>query len=288
MSSSTYSYNNFNVTFPSQYVAQVEISRPAKLNAFVESMWQDIARIFNRLSADPDVRAILLTAAGDRAFTSGLDVQAASTSGALASEPEQATTPAVSDPARKAAAIKRHILSFQADISAIEACAKPVIAVMHGISFGLAIDMTACCDVRICAADARFAVKEVDIGLAADIGTLSRLPKAGVSMSWVKEVALSAREFGAEEALRVGFVSRVCGSKGEAVAEALELARLMASKSPVAVQATKEVINYSRDHSVADGLNYVAVVNASQLQTEDVKAAMMSGLQKRKPTFSKL
>lgn len=113
--------------------------------------------------------------------------------------------------------------------------------------------MTCCADVRICAADTRFAVKEVDIGLAADIGTLSRLPKAGVGMSWVKEVCLSARDFGAEEALRVGFVSRVCGDRSQAITEGLEMANLVAAKSPVAVQATKEVLNFSRDHSVQDG-----------------------------------
>lgn len=99
----------------------------------------------------------------------------------------------------------------------------------------------------------RFAIKEVDIALAADIGTLTRLPKAGVPMSWAKEVCLTAREFGAEEAMRVGLVSGVFGSKEEVVGEAVKMAALIASKSPVAVVGTKEVLNYSRDHSVADG-----------------------------------
>ncbi|KAF2130320.1 delta-delta-dienoyl-CoA isomeras-like protein [Dothidotthia symphoricarpi CBS 119687] len=274
-----YNYNFYNVTFPAEYVAHVEINRPEKLNAFVEEMWQNLALIFRKLSHDPNVRAILLTGAGDRAFTAGLDVQAAS-QGFL-------TTPS-SDPARTATANKRHILDFQECISAVEKCEKPVLCVLHGISFGLALDLSLSCDIRFSTTTTQFSVKEVDIGLAADIGTLSRLPHSVGNMSWIKEIALSARVFGSEEALRVGLVSRVLGGKGEAVGEALKLAGLIATKSPVAVQGTKEILNYSRDRTVADGLHYTAVWNAAMLQTQDLKDAMLSGLQKRKATFSKL
>ena len=128
-----------------------------------------------------------------------------------------------------------------------------VIVVMHGFCYGLAIDIACCADVRIAAQDAQLCVKEVDIGLAADVGTLSRLPKANLPMSWVKEVSLTAREFGADEAARVGLVSGVFETREQAVQGALALARTIAEKSPVAVQATKEVLNFSRDHSVQDG-----------------------------------
>jgi delta(3,5)-delta(2,4)-dienoyl-CoA isomerase len=107
--------------------------------------------------------------------------------------------------------------------------------------------------VRFCSQDVRFAVKEVDIGLAADVGTLTRLPKANLPMSWVKEVSFTAREFGAEEALRVGLVSGVFGSREETLEKALALAKSIGEKSPIAVQATKEILNFSRDHSVQDG-----------------------------------
>lgn len=125
-----------------------------------------------------------------------------------------------------------------------------MICILHGISIGLAIDLSCCADVRLCAADTRLAVKEVDIGLAADIGTLSRLPKAVGSSSWVKDVCLSARFFDAAEALRQGFVSEVHESKAAAVAAGLGKAALIAEKSPVAVQGTKELLNHARDHSV--------------------------------------
>lgn len=237
---------HFNISFPDQYVAHVEINRPTKLNAFSPPMWSEIGAIFSTLSVDPDVRVVLLTGAGDRAFTAGLDVTSAMAEGPLSST-------GTGDPARKAAILRRHIEDYQQYISKIEKCEKPVIAVLHGISYGLAIDMTCCCDVRLCAQDARFSVREVAIGLAADVGTLSRLPYAGVGMSWIKDVCLTGREFGADEAARVGFVSGVYPTKRDAVEKGRELARAIAANSPVAVQSTKEVINFSRDHTIADG-----------------------------------
>ena len=107
-------------------------------------------------------------------------------------------------------------------------------------------------------------------------------------MSWAKDVCLTAREFGPEEAARVGLVSGVFGSKEEVVGAAVEKAALLASKSPVAVLGTKEILNYSRDHSIADGLNYTAVWNSAYSQTSDLRDAMMAGLKKTKTKFAKL
>jgi len=159
---------------------------------------------------------------------------------------------------------------------------------MHGYSFGLGIDMSTCADIRICSADVKFAVKEVDIGLAADIGTLTRLPKVVGNFSWVKDVALSARLFGAEEAFRVGFVSQVHETKQKAIEASLKMAELLATKSPVAVQGTKELLNHARDHTVADSLKFTGVWNSAAIQTSDVERAMLSGLKKTKPRFEKL
>lgn len=300
--SQNYTFKYFTVDFPSDYphVAHVEINRADKMNAFFEaygqipsntltkipttnqstSMWLELAQVFNRLSEDPAVRAIVLSGAGEKAFTTGLDVKAAS-EGRFARE-------SVKDPARKAAYWRRHIQEFQESITAVERCEKPVIAAMHGFTLGLGIDLSTAADVRICSRDVQFAVKEVDIGLAADVGTLSRLPKVVGSFGWVKEVALTARDFGAEEALRVGFVNSVYETRRDTIAAALKLAALMGAKSPVAVQGTKEILNWSRDHSVQDGLRYTGVWNSVALQTEDVPSALLSGIQKRKPTFEKL
>jgi delta(3,5)-delta(2,4)-dienoyl-CoA isomerase len=243
-------------------------------------MWLNLSTIFNKLSHDPFIRVILLTGAGDRAFTAGLDVQAASEG--------QLTSPTTVDAARKATALRRHVLEFQDCITSLEKCEKPVIAILHGTSYGLALDLSLSCDIRVSTTTTRFSVKEVDIGLAADIGTLSRLPHSVGNLSWVKDICLSARVFGSDEALQHGLVSSVYEDKTTAVREAIKLATLIASKSPVAVQGTKEIINYSRDRTIADGLKYTAVWNMAMLQTQDVKDAMLSGIQRKTATFSKL
>ncbi|KAF5017848.1 hypothetical protein F66182_10193 [Fusarium sp. NRRL 66182] len=274
------SYQHMLVSSPGPFVAHVEINRPKKLNAFSQAVWLEFGRVFTQLSDDPDVRAVVLSGAGDRAFTAGLDVQAAAGDGILSGQD--------GDVAKKAKALRSHIEEFQESIGAMEKCEKPVICVFHGISIGLAIDIACCADIRICASNTRFAVKEVDIGLAADIGTLARLPKLVGSTSWVKDVCLTARDFSAQEALSVGFVSQVHEGKEAAVQAGLALAKLLADKSPVAVQGTKELLNYGRDNSVAESLRYTRVWNAAAVQGRDFSQALMSGLKKTKPRFEKL
>src|SRR5271170_2196190 len=133
----------------------------------------------------------------------GLDVEQASSNSPISARTHV-------DPSRKAAVLRRHILQYQSCISAVAACDKPVIVLIHGYAYGLGIDLSAACDIRLCSPDAKFCVKEVDIGLAADVGTLSRLPKVlGGLTSWAKEICLTARPFSAEEAARNNFVSRV-------------------------------------------------------------------------------
>ncbi|KAI1466069.1 ClpP/crotonase [Daldinia caldariorum] len=275
-------FRHFIISSPSEYVAHVEINRPSKLNAFTPDMWVEIGRIFAKLSRDPGVRAIILSAVGDRAFTAGLDVQAVDQQGLLGNRDQQP------DPARQATKLRRQILEFQDCINQIEKCEKPVICVMNGVSIGLAIDIACCADVRICSRDTRFSVKEVDIGMAADIGTLARLPKIVSSFSWVKDVCLTARGFGAEEALAVGFVSQVLETKAKAIEAASMLASFIASKSPVAVQGTKELLNHARDNTVADNLRYTSLWNQAMLQSNDFKTALLSGLRRTRPRFEKL
>jgi Delta3,5-Delta2,4-dienoyl-CoA isomerase len=122
--------------------------------------------------------------------------------------------------------------------------------VLHGYSYGLAIDIASACDIRVCTDSVKFSVREVDIGLAADLGSLNRLPRIVGNMGWVKEICMTGKVFGADEALQSGLVTKVLGTKAKAVDEAYQLAETLAAKSPVAVQGTKELINYSRDHGV--------------------------------------
>jgi len=274
-------------------------------------MWLELPLIFAHLSTCPHTRAIILSGAGPRAFTTGLDVAAASTTSVLApnhfsspssptptSQPEPATP---LDPARIATHLRHHITTFQSCISALAACSKPLLCALHGYAYGLALDIALCADVRICTSGTRFSVKEVDIGIAADVGTLSRLGKCVGSGSWVRDVCLTGREFGGGEAWERGLVSWLGGGVGggkmggrgdegkeEMMKEAMRWGRVVSGKSPVAVQGTKEILEWSRDRSVEDGLRYTAVWNAAMLQTGDVARAMAAGMKKGKATFEKL
>ena len=241
-------------------------------------MWFELRAIFTHLSHDPSTRAIVLSGAGPKAFTSGLDVLDASQNDLIASDSASSPSTPKQDGARFATEMRRNILDFQDCISAVERCEKPVIAALHGYTLGLGIDIAVCCDVRICAAETRFAVKEVDIGIAADVGTLSRLVKVVGAGSWVKDVCLSARIFGAEEAARVGFVSWVAekGGKEAVIEEAVRWAVVVAGKSPVAVQGTKELLNWSREHSVQDGEFWGLQNGGSGSRKQFKKATLMN------------
>jgi delta(3,5)-delta(2,4)-dienoyl-CoA isomerase len=289
-------------------------------------MWLELPLIFTHLSTCPHTRAIILSGAGPRAFTTGLDVAAASTTSVLAPNhfsspssptPTSQTEPATPlDPARIATHLRHHITTFQSCISALATSSKPLLCALHGYAYGLALDIALCADVRICTAGTRFSVKEVDIGIAADVGTLSRLGKCVGSGSWVRDVCLTGREFGGGEAWERGLVSWLGGGEGgggsggggggsggggggkvggggdtgkEAMMkEAMRWGRVVSEKSPVAVQGTKEILEWSRDRSVEDGLRYTAVWNAAMLQTGDVARAMQAGMERGKATFEKL
>ncbi|BFZ54452.1 hypothetical protein PYCC9005_001489 [Savitreella phatthalungensis] len=260
-------------------VLHVIINRPRKLNAYDDAMWQSLKRLMDTASDDTDVRCVVVSSALDRAFCSGLDLSGNS----LVSMVSEA-----GDAARAAHNLQRHIRDFQDAISSLSVSRKPVILCANGISFGLAVDLATAADIRLCSQDTRWAVKEVDVGLAADIGTLQRLPKCVGSGSWAREVCLTAREFGADEALRQGLVSAVYPTRTACVEAGLQMAKLIATKSPIAVQATKLLMEYSRDRTVAEGLLVTQLWNASQLQASDVPEAMTATMAKRKPAFSKL
>jgi delta(3,5)-delta(2,4)-dienoyl-CoA isomerase len=150
------------------------------------------------------------------------------------------------------------------------------------------IDLVSACDIRYTTKEAFFQIKEVDIGLAADVGTLQRMPKVVGNESLMRELAYTARKFTADEANRLGFVSEVYADKDELVEKAVETAALIASKSPVAIFGTKRNLNFSRDHTVQDGLLYAATWSMSMLQTNDLMSSAQAMLTKTKPEFDKL
>ncbi len=195
----------------------------------------------------------------------------------------------VKDAARKAYDLQHHIAELQDVFTVMERCPQPVITCIHGPCVGGGIDLILASDIRLAAKDAWFTIKEVDIGLAADVGTLQRIEKCTGNASLVRELAYTARKFDAEEALRFGMVSKVLNTREELEAYAMDLATQISKKSPVGVFGTKVNLLYSRDHSVKQSLEYMQAWNSIMLQTEDVgKAAMASLTKGDQPDFSKL
>jgi delta(3,5)-delta(2,4)-dienoyl-CoA isomerase len=166
---------------------------------------------------------------------------------------------------------------------------KPVIVGTHSAVIGAGVDLITSADIRYCTKDSYFCVKEVDIGMAADVGTLQRLPKAIGSQSLVRELCFTARKMYSDEALACGLVSRVFESKETMVEEMVKLAELIAQKSPVAVQATKKNLIYSLDRTNQEGLDQIKEINRLNLQSEDFFNAVVAGQSKGEvPVFSKL
>lgn len=274
-----YKFETLNVTRPREFVVQVEMNRPKKLNAMNRAFWRECRECFQRLSTDKDCRVVVLSGAG-KIFTAGLDLADMSDIGII-SNPEL-------DPSRKAFMFRNTIKDYQETFTVIEKCSKPVIAAIHSACVGGGVDMTSACDIRYCTGDAWFQIKEVDIGLAADVGTLQRFPKIVGNDSLVRELCFTARKFYSDEAKQMGFVSRIFQDKEAMMGGALEVASLIASKSPVAVQGTKISLVYSRDHGVQEGLDHVGLWNQGMLQSEDVMKSVMAAMEKKQPTFSKL
>ncbi len=164
-------------------------------------------------------------------------------------------------------------------------CRKPVIAAIQGYCLGGAIDLISACDMRYCSADARFSIKEIDMGMAADVGTLQRLPRI-IGDGMMRELAYTGRTLDGAEAQAIGLVNRVYENP-EALMEGVnELARQIAEKSPLAIRGTKEMIRYMRDHRVDDGLEYIATWNAAMLQAADLRVAVAAHMARQKPDFA--
>ncbi|KAJ7116975.1 ClpP/crotonase-like domain-containing protein [Mycena epipterygia] len=267
------------VSEPSPHVLHVELSRKP-VNAFSVEFWTEYGALFDRITEEGrDVRALVLSSALPKLFTAGIDVGDLADSG----NPERL------DAARTSLATRQHLKEFQHAIGAPERCPFPVIAAVHGLVVGLGIDIISACDVRYAAEGTQFTIKEVDVGLAADIGTLGYLPKITGNHSLMRELAYTSRMFSASEAQRLGLLSTVVpGGHAEVIAAALKLASVIASKSPIAVSGTKHILTHARDHSVPENLEYTAVWNAAALHTDDIAESMRATKERRPPMFAPL
>ncbi|XP_061991606.1 delta(3,5)-Delta(2,4)-dienoyl-CoA isomerase, peroxisomal [Rosa rugosa] len=262
---------------PNSPVFYLYLNCPKHRNALSRDFFTEFPKALSSLDQNPNVNVIVLTGAGDH-FCAGIDLNnLSSIAGSSVS----------GDRGRDGERLRRAIKLMQDAITAIERCRKPVIAAIQGACIGGGIDIVTACDIRYCSKDAFFSVKEVDLAITADLGTLQRLPSI-VGYGHALELALTGRRFSGQEAKELGLVSGVFGSKQELEGSVRLVAEGMAAKSPLAVTGTKAVLQRSREMSVEQGLDYVATWNSAMLLSDDLTEAVSAHMQKRKPVFAKL
>lgn len=252
------------------YITWLTLNRPERRNAMNLAFFEALIQLFEGFDKDPDVRVVIIKAEG-KSFSAGTDL------------PELASL-LQGNGADFREEIRKKIIHFQEGMNAIEKCRKPVIAAVHSHCIGGGVDLISACDIRMATSDALFSIRETRVAIIADLGTLQRLPHI-IGHGWFRELALTGRDFSADEALRMGFITRLCEDRDSLYEEARRLATEIAACSPLTVQGVKEVILYSRDHGVHPGLEYVAQKNASLLPSEDLKEAFQAFMQKRPPEF---
>jgi enoyl-CoA hydratase len=255
-------------------VATIALNRPDKANAMSEPMWYEIEQAMQWLDETPEARVGVLVGRG-KYFTSGIDLSLLMSLGAKIED---------EDDGRRREKLRRLILKLQDTLTSIERCRKPVLAAIHGACIGGGIDLVTACDMRYCSANAWFSVREIDVGMTADVGTLQRLPRL-IGEGMARELAYTGRRVDGAEAQQMRLVNRCYESPEALQAGVMEIARTIAAKSPLAIRGCKEMITYGRDHSVADGLNYIATWNAAMLMSKDLFEAGAAAMQKRDPVF---
>ncbi|SDT99260.1 crotonase/enoyl-CoA hydratase family protein [Halopseudomonas salegens] len=266
-------YQSLKVELNNQ-IAHIQLNRPEKLNAMNAAFWEEMVEVFDWVDATDEARVVIISGAGKH-FSAGIDLALLST----------AAGEMTRDIGRNAERIRRNVLRLQAAFNAVDNCRKPVIAAIQGYCIGGAIDLVSACDMRYATTDASFSIKEIDMGMAADVGTLQRLPHL-IGDGMMRELAYTGRSFAGEEAAALGLVNRCFADADALLAGVTAIAEEIAGKSPLAIRGTKEMIRYSRDHSVEDGLNYIATWNAAMLQSEDMKIAMTAHMTRKKADFA--
>ena len=269
-------YTCFDVTVK-DHVAHVVMNRPDEFNSMTRLFWKELPEIIKELDKNAAARVILLKGEGKH-FNAGMD---------LANFAPAKKDGVKKDPARMRETFYHEVLELQDTFTALEECRMPTIASIQGACVGGGIDMVAACDIRHCSSDAFFKIAEVDIGLAADVGTLQRLPTL-IPIGVARELAYTGRKFLPDEARELGFINKVFDSLEDLEQGSLALAQEIASKSPLITRVIKKQINYARDHSVRESLDYHAAWNSSLISGQDMEAAMKAMMEKSQAEYDDL
>ncbi|NRA72893.1 MAG: crotonase/enoyl-CoA hydratase family protein [Gammaproteobacteria bacterium] len=259
------------------HIAHVVLNRPEQFNAMNTDFWRELPAAVHAVDQQGNARVIVISSTGKH-FSAGMDLAVFTTSN---------TIPMDGDPSRMAENLRRAVLQLQDAFNVLENARIPVLTAIQGGCIGGAIDMISASDSRYCTQDAFFTIKETQLGMTADLGTMQRLPHL-IPQGIMRELAYTGRKFDAQEAKEIGLVNKVYPDQESMLEGVMEIAKQIAAQSPLAVTGCKEMINYSRDHSVADSLKYMATWQAGMFRPQDMMLTFMAKAQKTAPEFEPL
>ena len=266
----------FNLTIEDG-IAHIRFSRPDKFNSFIPEFWRELPEAVNNVSDNAEARVIVLSAEGKH-FTAGMDISVFM-SGALDAPPANREV--------AAEAFRYNVKSLQDTFSALENARQPVLAAVQGGAVGAGVDLISACDCRYASKDAFFCVQETAIGMTADVGTFPRLTKI-IPEGWARQISYTAERLPATKAKEIGLVNEVYETPEELLENVMKIAKRIAGHAPLAIAGCKKLINYSRDHTTEDTLDYIALWNAAMFRTEDIKESYISKSENREPQYDDL
>jgi len=257
-------------------VATVTLNRPDQLNTMTPAFWSELPNLIRKIDSTGEARVVVLASTG-RHFSAGMDLavfgQGAGSEG--------------TEIGRLRANLRSNVLHLQDTFTALEKARMPVLAAIQGGCIGGAVDMVTACDMRYATEDAFFCIQEINIGMTADVGTLQRLPKL-IPEGVCRELAYTGRRMPAAEAKAVGLVNEVFPGQEDLLEGVQAVAAEIASRSPLAVWGSKEMITYARDHSTADSLDHIATWQAGMFQPTDMLEAFAAKAEDRPAEFDNL
>ena len=268
-------YQCFNVSFEHN-VAHIQLIRPQKRNAMNPAFWDELPAIVKDIDANVKARVIVISSTGPH-FTAGIDIAAFLGQ----NEASEKTT------ADHGARFHATATLMQETFSALENCRIPVLAAIQGGCIGGGVDLVTACDLRYVTEDAFLSVHETNIAMTADVGTFPRLVNL-IPEGIAREMAYTGNPLSASDAYKHGLANRVFANQETMMDEVMGIAKQIAQQAPMAVYGCKRMINYSRDHSTSDTLDYVATWNASMLSLDEIGEAMLAKAEKRAANFSEL
>ena len=264
-------------------VAHLRLKRPDELNTMVPEFWSELPQIVREIDAGAKARVIVISSTGKH-FSGGMDLSVFTTGQSVGT----AAAASKDERGRTRANLRQSVLDIQETFNCLERARMPVLMAIQGGCVGGAVDFASACDCRYATEDAFFVIQEINIGMTADVGTFPRLCKL-MPEGMVKELAYGGRRLPAAKALQLGLVNEVFATQDEMLAHVMSLAKEIAEKSPLAVHGSKVMINYARDHSTADGLDYIATWQAGMYNPEtDMRESFMSKAEKRTAQFADL